>query len=107
MLTYYAVVEEPPKENTKYDETHMVLEDHLRSDCPIEEASVRRVSEPAKAECRYIFGRTIRGNIPIYTLFDEPMTLDFFVGHHVGEVGRGLYHSQRPQGLTCKHRCDP
>jgi hypothetical protein len=106
MLTYYAVVEEPPKEDSEYDETRMVLQDHLRPNCPVKEARVRWMPKPPAAEYRYTFRRNITGDIRVYTLFHEPMTFDFFVRHHVGEVGRGLDHSHSPQCLTCKHYYD-
>ena len=54
MLTSYAVVEEPPKEDSEYCKTHMILEDHLRPNCPIEEASVRWVPEPPVVVSAYI-----------------------------------------------------
>lgn len=100
MLTSYAVVEEPPKEDGEYGETYMVLEDHLRSNCPIEEASVRWVPEPPVVWCWCTRRRTTTGDIRVYTLFHEPMALDFVKRHHVGEVGRGLNHSHRPQRLA-------
>jgi hypothetical protein len=55
MLTSYAMVKELPKENNKYDETRVVLEDQLCPNGPIEEASVRWVPEPAAAELVHIW----------------------------------------------------
>jgi len=39
-LTSYAEVEESPKNGGEYDETYVVLEDHLRPSCPVEEPGV-------------------------------------------------------------------
>ena len=39
-LTSYAEVKEPPKERSEHDKTYVVLEDHLRPNCPVEEAGV-------------------------------------------------------------------
>ena len=50
MLTSYTEVEELPKEGSEYDKTHMVLEDHLCPNCPVEEASIRWVPQPPAAE---------------------------------------------------------
>jgi len=51
-LTSYAVVEESPKDRSKQDKTYVVLEDHLCPNCPVEEASVRRMSKPPAVECQ-------------------------------------------------------
>jgi len=66
LLILNAVGEEPPKEDSEYDETDMILKHHLRPNRPIEETSVRWVPKPG-----------------VYTLFHEPMALDFVVRHHV------------------------
>jgi hypothetical protein len=52
ILTSYAEEKEPPEEKSEYDETQVVLEDHLRPNCPVEEAGIRRVSKPPVAECQ-------------------------------------------------------
>jgi hypothetical protein len=40
ILTFYAEGEEPPKEVNEYNETYVVLEDHLCPNRPVEEAGV-------------------------------------------------------------------
>ena len=102
-LTSYAEVEEPPKHEDEYDETYVVLEDHLRPDCPVEEPGVRRVSEPPVVKRQETFWGSRTSFIRVYTLFHEPMARNLMVCYHVGEVGRSLDHSHRPQRLTRKH----
>ena len=40
LLTFYAIVEEPPKDRSEYYKTHVVLEDHLCPNGPVEEPSI-------------------------------------------------------------------
>ena len=96
-LTSYAVVEEPPEEGSEYDETYMVLEDHLCPNCPIEETSVRRMSKPPKVGCQDTPGEGTRtSHIRVYSLFHKTMACNFIVCYHVREVCRSLDHSHRP-----------
>jgi len=106
-LTSHAIVKESPKHTSEHDETYMVLEDHLRPNCPVEEASVGRVSQPTVVKCQDALGDGGgTSHIRIYSLFHETMARDFMVCYHVREVGRSLDHGHRPQCLTRKYNYD-
>ena len=40
LLTFYAMVEEPPKDRSEYYNTYAVLKDHLCPNGPVEEPSI-------------------------------------------------------------------
>lgn len=78
-LTEYALVEEPPKDKSEYDETYVILEDHLCPDGPIEEPSIRRVSKPPATEYQSVLRGTRTSDIRVYTLLHETMARDLVV----------------------------
>lgn len=82
-LTFYAMVKEPPKDRNEYGETYVVLKDHLCPNCPVEEASVRWVSEPSVVGCQDMSRGIRTSDIRVNSLFYETMTWDFMVCHHV------------------------